>query len=474
MTALLADSYQENAINPANKEIFFDPVKELPIVRAYARNRECTDTTFPPRCDANLFFGFFFDGTDNNLKRDRERHTHSNVARLYSAFPGGKDRHGSEAWTDFKTKYRNSFFRTYVPGVGTPFPEVGDSGAGFSLKEDRPKGLGFCYKGENRIIWALAEAMNNIHRYYTDLPLISDEEFKSTLNKLPLPSLQDALIAPDRLDEESRYREMRALKNAFSGALQKLHASLQNFLPIGPGKSKDKGQVIQIYASMFGFSRGATKARAFCNWFVWLCKLDADISGRAGLSLGTIPVTIDFVGLFDTVASVGLPASSLIADGHQAWADADASLAIPQEPAQCLHLVSGHEVRRSFPLDSIMMKGKLPANCKEIVFPGVHSDIGGGYAPMEHGRGKDPEGADMISRIALAVMYRAARVAGVPLKLEEAPESVKRGFRVDPRVIQAFNAYIDECRRDDKRASAPLHDGTAAQVLYSMAQEDAG
>lgn len=63
----------------------------------------------------------------------------------------------------------------------------------------------------------------------------------------------------------------------------------------------------------------------------------------------------------------------------------------------------------------------------------------------------------MMSRIALAMMYRAARLAGVPLKLEEAPESVKRSFRVDPSVIEAFNAYLDEYRNEQRPVSGPLH-----------------
>ena len=104
---------------------------------------------FPPPCDANLFFGFFFDGTNNNMKRDLAFHSHSNVARLYHAFPGGKDTHGSEAWPDLETKYHKSYFRTYVPGVGTRFDEVGDTGEGFSiLTSDRARGLAFAYKGE--------------------------------------------------------------------------------------------------------------------------------------------------------------------------------------------------------------------------------------------------------------------------------------------------------------------------------------
>jgi hypothetical protein len=53
------------------------------------------------------------------------------------------------------------------------------------------------------------------------------------------------------------------------------------------------------------------------------------------------------------------------------------------------------------------------------------------------GRDKDEEDANMVSCITLATMYRAARLAGVLLKLEDAPEAVKRSFLVDAGLIQA-------------------------------------
>lgn len=464
MTAQLADLYRLGATDPARVDKFFDATREIPIIKKLFVARECPDLTFPPACDLNLFFGFFFDGTNNNLKINREAHTHSNVARLYSAFPGGRDKHGSEAWPELKSKYHNSFFRTYIPGVGTKFEEVGDSGEGYTMKDDRPKGLAFCYKGENRIIWSLVQALNNIHMYYTDVPLIDDKKFKKEFNELTLPSFRE-VTRPSSSGgewETGRKSELELLRSAFKAALSELHAGLKNYLPVGEGKSRSKGVVKNIYVSMFGFSRGATKARVFANWFNWLCMLDAELCGSARSSLGTIPVTVDFLGLFDTVASVGLAAAIPFVDGHQAWADAESSLKIPGDvgsaPARCLHLVSGHEIRRSFPLDSIRFKSGMPDNCTEIVFPGVHSDVGGGYAPMEQGRGKDPEGSDLISRITLAVMYRAARLAGVPLKLEEAPDSVKRSFRIAPEAIDAFNAYLEAYRSEQRPVVAPLHE----------------
>jgi hypothetical protein len=470
MTASLASLYLVNTADPARRDEFFDGKREIPKLKEFIHNRECQDNHFPPSCDVNLFFGFFFDGTNNNLKRDRNSHSHSNVARLYSAFPGDRDDNGSEAWPDLDTKYHNSFFRTYVPGVGTQFDDVNDSGKGFTLSEDRPKGLAFCYKGQNRIVWALVQALNNVHKYYTDRPLIDQDAFKQHFNGLELPEFGSTVVDfhPPIDGVFQPLTPMEKLEAAFTGALQELRAKLGSYLPVGRGKNRDKGNVINIYASMFGFSRGAAEARAFTNWFVWLCRLDASVDGGTGMSIGSIPVTIDFMGLFDTVASVGLAASFIIADGHQGWADAEVSLRIPPEPMQCLHLVSSHEVRRSFPLDSVLYCGTLPSNCKEIVFPGVHSDIGGGYKPCEQGKGIDPEGADLLSRITLAVMYRAARLAGVPLKLEEAPASVKRDFTIAPAIIETFNTYLQACGvQPEKPVFGQLHTVMAQQhMLY--------
>lgn len=477
MTAFLADVYPTNATDPALYEIFFDKLKESPTIEKFARERECDVIGWPPKCTANLFFGFFFDGTNNNLKRDHKTNSQSNVARLFEAFPGGADKNESAPWPQLKNKYHNSFFRTYIPGVGTPFDEVKDSGEGST----KTKGLAFCYLGENRIIWALIEAINHIHRYYKDSDLIDQNAFQAKFNKLTLPRYMDLNNRPvSQFNLEPHYdTPVERFANAFTNALRELHKSLSAYVPVGTGKVMDHGEVIHIYASMFGFSRGAAEARAFSNWFVWLCKLDAQIAGtgKAPLSLGTIPVTIDFLGLFDTVASVGFAATLSLSDGHQAWADAESSLKIPSEPKQCLHLVSGHEIRRSFPLDSVIDRANIPPNCKEMVFPGVHSDIGGGYPPLDQGRGKDAEGTDMVSRITLAVMYRAARLAGVPLKLEEAPESVKRAFKIDPSVIEKFNAYINETNRlfknpmdeNGKPKPLPLQDLMAQQhQLYIL------
>ena len=49
-----------------------------------------------------------------------------------------------------------------------------------------------------------------------------------------------------------------------------------------------------------------------------------------------------------------------------------------------MHLAAFDEKRDKFPLSSLLNSNKqLSENHKEIELPGVHSDIGGGYGPVE-------------------------------------------------------------------------------------------
>ena len=460
MSAQLCQQIALNAASPAVAQEFFS-ADELTTIGEIDVARECPQQgAHPPTCDVNLRCGFFFDGTNNNLEHDRPTHNHSNVARLYLAFPGSDK---GEPWPEVKAKYAH-YFRTYVPGVGTKFDPVGDTGEG-KMKKD---GLAFAKLGQNRIIWALVDAINHVHAYYLDTALVSDEAFLKEYNSLNLPSFEDA---GKRVRAEGS-RDIDKLGAAFTKTLRELHKKLSVFLPIGEGKSKDKGVVKQIYYSIFGFSRGAAEARVFANWFLWLCDMDSLLTNSTGPTLGSIPVTFDFMGLFDTVASVGLAASAPVpgAHGHYGWADAEHSLKLPNIlPSQCLHLVSAHEIRRSFPLDSIMMMNVSQPGSTEIVMPGVHSDVGGGYLPKEQGRGKDARGEDKLSRISLSIMYRAARLAGVPVKLEEAPESVKQAFRVSPKLLETFNAYVNACPKPTGKSAPQLHEIMAYQLqLYIL------
>ncbi|WP_260849096.1 DUF2235 domain-containing protein [Burkholderia thailandensis] len=116
---------------------------------------------------------------------------------------------------------------------------------------------------------------------------------------------------------------------------------------------------------MFGFSRGAAEARTFSNWLVDALESDFSLCG--------VPVSYDFLGIFDTVASVGIAqsAAATLFDGHGGWARKEL-MAVPHYVRRCVHMVAAHEPRGSFPLDLIdcSLEGR-----EEIVYPGVHSDV---------------------------------------------------------------------------------------------------
>jgi hypothetical protein len=186
-----------------------------------------------------------------------------------------------------------------------------------------------------------------------------------------------------------------------------------------------------ISVSVFGFSRGATEARAFVRRLIGTkCqRTDSGLVWRAPHGEPT-PVRIKFMGLFDTVASVGGPTL------HLDWAS---DLAIPPEVERCVHFVSAHEVREAFPLDSVRVGRAYPANCEEVVYPGVHSDVGGGYEPDVQGR------SDRLARIPLRHMLAEAIRAGVPMQL---PKNFDLKLRADytladdDPVVAAYQGYM--------------------------------
>ncbi|ANB76259.1 hypothetical protein AYM40_28830 [Paraburkholderia phytofirmans OLGA172] len=186
-----------------------------------------------------------------------------------------------------------------------------------------------------------------------------------------------------------------------------------------------------ISLAIFGFSRGATEARAFVRKLIETrCeRTDGGLRWKAPDG-ERVPLRIRFMGLFDTVASVGGPAL------HLDWG---AELAIPPEVERCVHYVAAHEVRQAFPLDSVRVDRAYPANCEEVVYPGVHSDVGGGYAPDEQGR------SNRLSRIPLRHMLAEALRAGVPLQLPEQMDTKLRAdyeLGDDDPVVSLYRGYM--------------------------------
>jgi len=357
----------------------------------------------PERCEFAIDIGLFFDGTCNNQDwaeprlggaTQLARKKDSNVARLSRAYPD----------TPLKGQYPH-----YIPGVGTPFPEIGE-------EESSMLGMGFGAGGDARIVFGLLHVLNAMHRSIDDYdrPMIEDRTVRALCRNgwLPIQTGNEGTF--NRLSPADQW----ALKNVGmkdQGGLLTMNgfshrtAFLKGQFAKLAQQIKDlkHPKLVEVFVDVFGFSRGAAQARVFCNW------LDECFEGE---TLAAVKTHIRFLGIFDTVAAVGLgPAASRWINGHDDWGDAK-NLRICPRVRHCEHYVAMHEQRQSFPLEDIQMPGDtMPPRCRQFRFPGMHSDVGGGYLPEEQGKnGGDDE--NKLARIPLNMMYEAARAAGVPLK----------------------------------------------------------
>src|SRR5690606_32513011 len=117
-----------------------------------------------------------------------------------------------------------------------------------------------------------------------------------------------------------------------------------------------------------GFSRGATAARGFVSW---LDRLLSDSALTLPMSDLKLPVSVEYLGLLDTVASVGLADIVPGPQGHMSWADGNQQVPASGLVKRCLHLVASHEQRISFPSESIRREsGEYPVNSQEVLYPG--------------------------------------------------------------------------------------------------------
>ena len=135
--------------------------------------------------------------------------------------------------------------------------------------------------------------------------------------------------------------------------------------------SHKKEIIREIKIHVFGFSRGSAAARHF-------------IARRAELSTWLFQqkkalVSIEFVGLFDTVSSYH-PSISLSPNFDN---DVDElQLRVAGNAKKVVHLTAGDEHRKNFALTTI--SSSIAANIGyECQLPGAHSDVGGGYGEVE-------------------------------------------------------------------------------------------
>lgn len=402
-------------------------------------------------CCKTLHITLAFDGTNNNDQADGAStpNSRSNIARLFHASLGA-----------LPDMVREGFVKYYCPGVGTVFPDVEE------FVPDN-SGLVGASGGENRINWALTRLLDALKQSVGDgrLPIdITKRMLKDMATNGYANTFGLGLFESGEKKRETTLRK----------PIQDLQDKLKK-----RDDSGEKPHILAMRLYVYGFSRGAAEARTFVNWLQTLVRCENE-NGAVEYRFAGLPISINFLGVFDTVAAVGLADSVPFAAGHMDWADGtmrlpdeaeslSQSTALPDDCAylkRCVHLVSGHEQRASFPLDSIRRRPKSADGSRdkskassyrqgtvEYIYPGVHSDVGGGYSPND--QGKATAGSDhVLSQIALQHMYAEAFMAGAPLLVPE--PAVQEGvhdkwrmmatdlegeFLISETLIKRFNAW---------------------------------
>jgi hypothetical protein len=203
-----------------------------------------------------------------------------------------------------------------------------------------------------------------------------------------------------------------------TGVLARIHETFEVHIPVVLdtfSQAYPDHEIADIEFDVFGFSRGAATARHFVNAVnrKQTSPLAAQLPAlklKPGFAVDG-DVRIGFVGLFDTVASMGRWADALnVRDDDHAGVE----LALPAGCArQVVHLVARDEYRANF------MLTKTAPEWPEIVLPGVHSDIGGSYY-------EDQEGPQLLTK---------------PVIYTERQWFMREGDRVTPEHIAGSRAY---------------------------------
>ena len=126
-----------------------------------------------------------------------------------------------------------------------------------------------------------------------------------------------------------------------------------------------KIEIGRVTINVFGFSRGAAAARYFMSQEVFI---------QIGLNLKSLKdISFNFIGLYDTVASFGV---MHINDVYEL------NLDIGGKAKKVIQLAAADEYRSNFKLTDITSCIKAGVGY-ELIMPGVHSDIGGGYGECD-------------------------------------------------------------------------------------------
>ncbi len=349
------------------------------IKAALAANRDVSKEAPGPcqDCSDVIHISVFFDGTGNNKDEDDAPRKWSNPARMWRA-------------AEMAAPRGEPIYPIYVSGVGTPFNGRKDySDLRDTWFEDAVTGGVAGAGGDRRMEFG----SDNVNARLRDVLIANAQRAGGDLKKYA---------------DQSRSKSFSEVNDALA-----------------------KHRLIKmINLSVFGFSRGAALARAFANRVIGQCK-----DGTDGLTYKGHPIRVNFLGIFDTVASFGVPAQNV----RYPWDERD--LIVSKKVERCVHYVAGHELRFAFPVDLIRKAGKLDSRWVEKTYPGVHSDVGGGYEPNAQ------KISNNYARIPMRDMMREAVGSGVRMLDYERVKAVnfplfQERFECYSPTEDAYRAYM--------------------------------
>ena len=128
-------------------------------------------------CCQSMHISLFFDGTNNNDNNDTRKNHPSNIAKLYHASIQDDEAKGS------------GYYSYYIPGVGTPFPEVGEL-------DYSEAGLKYATGGEDRINWALVSVADAMYSALAGVPLSQDDRAKAVTKMSTWPTPLMSALGP--------------------------------------------------------------------------------------------------------------------------------------------------------------------------------------------------------------------------------------------------------------------------------------
>lgn len=331
----------------------------------YYSNRKCTnniskDEDNRPVETMSLTIGVFFDGTGNNKynvnfweegeyipKTDKENYDkyqnvkspglYNTVKYSYSSYRDSSRTNVAKLWYLYDTNNMANSCKVYVEGPGTSRPS-----------EKLMKGTSY-----------------------------NDEEGKVSSGE------------PDITLNGGAFGSGDTGINAKIEACCKMVAK-QILHKVKRRNNQNKVELTLVF-DVFGFSRGAAAARSFISRIFTDTKRHDVTEGRLvclqqALSqhdikclFSVIHIGVRFVGLFDTVSAYS-KRSSINPDFSKNVQEL--SLKIPPFVRDVVHLVAADEYREHFALTNITSALKRGKG-QEIILPGAHSDIGGGYLSVE-------------------------------------------------------------------------------------------